>query len=71
MAKTERLGKPNDLLYVETQYRADLCESAVNATGELGHTCCGSETNQRNDQTILDQALTRFILVQANQRTQN
>jgi hypothetical protein len=62
-----RIGsEPKDLHYVLTEYRANLRESAVNATGETRHSCRGSESDQRDDQNILDQTLTRFLLVEAD-----
>ena len=69
------MGKPQDradhLLNVEAQYAADLCERAVHATGEGRHSGRGRESNQRDDQDILNQTLTRFIFMEANQCTPN
>jgi len=53
----------NVLANICAQFSADSDEGAVDITRSAAHSCCGRQSNKRDNQKIFDQSLATLIVV--------
>jgi hypothetical protein len=58
------------LLNIDAENAADLGHRTVYTAGQAAHACCRGKGDQSDDQHVLHDSLTSFVVVQTIQRTQ-